>query len=235
MSASGAPERRLRNLTVQGWFRLVFTVLGLLVVVAVLAVVALTAQTRDISDELASSILPAQAQAYRLQGALVDQETGVRGYGITGDPRFLQPYTQRAIHRAGGRCGAAYRDRPQAAPGGRPGPGRAGRGRLADQLRPSADQPGAERAAQRQGPHAPGPEQELLRSSPGAVRGAEHPPRRGLARRPGFAGPGPQRPGCGLRGHPARVRARRGRPGRPAGPGRDPAPAPAPRRLGAGG
>ena len=93
MSASGAPERRLRNLTVQGWFRLVFTVLGLLVVVAVLAVVALTAQTRDISDELASSIQPAQAQAYRLQGALVDQETGVRGYGITGDPRFLQPYT----------------------------------------------------------------------------------------------------------------------------------------------
>ena len=93
MSASGAPERRLRSLTVQGWFRLVFTVLGLLVVAAVLAVVALTAQTRDISDELASSILPAQAQAYRLQGALVNQETGVRGYGITGDPRFLQPYT----------------------------------------------------------------------------------------------------------------------------------------------
>jgi signal transduction histidine kinase len=93
VSASGAPERRLRNLTVQGWFRLVFTVLGLLVVVAVLAVVALTAQTRDISDEQANSILPAQAQAYRLQGALVDQETGVRGYAITGDPRFLQPYT----------------------------------------------------------------------------------------------------------------------------------------------
>ena len=93
MSASGAPERRLRNLTVQGWFRLVFAVLAVLVVAAALAVVALTARTRDITDELASSILPAQAQAYRLQGALVDQETGVRGYGITGDPRFLQPYT----------------------------------------------------------------------------------------------------------------------------------------------
>jgi signal transduction histidine kinase len=92
VSASGAPERRLRELTVQGWFRLVFAVLGLLVVAAALAVVALTARTRDISNELAGSILPAQAQAYRLQGALVDQETGVRGYGITGDPRFLQPY-----------------------------------------------------------------------------------------------------------------------------------------------
>jgi signal transduction histidine kinase len=93
VSASGAPERRLRNLTVQGWFRLVFTVLGLLVVAAVLAVVALTARTRAISDEVMNSIQPAQAQAYRLQGALVDQETGVRGYAITGDPRFLQPYT----------------------------------------------------------------------------------------------------------------------------------------------
>jgi signal transduction histidine kinase len=93
VSASGAPGRRLRELSVQGWFRLVFIALGLLVVAAALVVVALTARTRDISDELANSILPAQAQAYRLQGALVDQETGVRGYGITGDPRFLQPYT----------------------------------------------------------------------------------------------------------------------------------------------
>ncbi len=97
------PERppRLRELTVQGWFRLVFAVLGLLVVVAALAVVALTARTRNISNELSGSILPAQAQAYRLQGALVDQETGVRGYGITADPRFLQPYTAgRATERA---------------------------------------------------------------------------------------------------------------------------------------
>ncbi len=97
------PERppRIRELTVQGWFRLVFAVLGLLVVVAALAVVALTARTRNISNELSGSILPAQAQAYRLQGALVDQETGVRGYGITADPRFLQPYTAgRATERA---------------------------------------------------------------------------------------------------------------------------------------
>ncbi len=95
MSASGAPERppRIRELSVQGWFRLVFGVLGLLVVLAALAVVALTGRTRSISNDLSDSILPAQAQAYRLQGGLVDQETGVRGYGITGDVRFLQPYT----------------------------------------------------------------------------------------------------------------------------------------------
>jgi signal transduction histidine kinase len=95
VSESGAPEgrRRFRELTVQGWFRLVFAVLALLVVLAAVLVVALTAETRGTSNELANSILPAQAQAYRLQGALVDQETGVRGYGLTGDAQFLQPYT----------------------------------------------------------------------------------------------------------------------------------------------
>ena len=95
MSASGAPQQRrlLRDLTVQGWFRLVFAALGLLVVVTAVLVAALTVQTRETSNELTGSILPAQAQAYRLQGALVDQETGVRGYGLTGDLRFLQPYT----------------------------------------------------------------------------------------------------------------------------------------------
>ena len=103
MSASGAPQRRrlLRELTVQGWFRMVFAVLGVLVVLAAVLVTALTVQTRETSNELANSILPAQAQAYRLQGALVNQETGVRGYGLTGDPRFLQPYTAgRAIEQA---------------------------------------------------------------------------------------------------------------------------------------
>ena len=95
MSESPAPQGRrgFRELTVQGWFRLVFALLGLLVVLAAVLVVALTVQTRGTSNELADSILPAQAQAYRLQGALVDQETGVRGYGLTGDAQFLQPYT----------------------------------------------------------------------------------------------------------------------------------------------
>jgi signal transduction histidine kinase len=95
VSASGVPRRRrlLRELTVQGWFRMVFAALGLLVVLAAVLVGALTVQTRETSSELTSSVLPAQAQAYRLQGALVDQETGVRGYGLTGDRRFLEPYT----------------------------------------------------------------------------------------------------------------------------------------------
>jgi signal transduction histidine kinase len=83
----------MAELGVQDWFRLVFGTLGVLAVLAGVLVAWLTVQTRGTSNELTNSILPAQAQAYRLQGALVDQETGVRGYGLTGDVRFLQPFT----------------------------------------------------------------------------------------------------------------------------------------------
>ena len=80
-------------LTMQGWFRVVFAVLAVLAVAAVVAVVSLLAAGRQASGDLENDILPAQAQAYRLQGALLDQETGVRGFGITGRRDFLQPYT----------------------------------------------------------------------------------------------------------------------------------------------
>lgn len=95
MSASGAAGRRPRvlELGVQDWFRLAFAAIVILAVLAAVLVAWLTAQTRGTTNELVNSVLPAQAQAYRLQGALVDQETGVRGYGLTGDVRFLQPYT----------------------------------------------------------------------------------------------------------------------------------------------
>jgi signal transduction histidine kinase len=99
---------RLTQLTAESWLRLTLVMLGALVVAAAVIVVVLLAQTRSSVNDLAGSIEPAQAQAYRLQGALVDQETGVRGYGITGDIRFLQPYTSgRAIEvSAAARLGA---------------------------------------------------------------------------------------------------------------------------------
>jgi signal transduction histidine kinase len=87
-------------LTVQGWFRVVFAVLAVLAVAAVVIVVSLLAAGRQASGDLENNILPAQAQAYRLQGALLDQETGVRGYAITGRKDFLQPYTAGLVTEA---------------------------------------------------------------------------------------------------------------------------------------
>ena len=94
-AGTGPPANgpRFPALTVQGWFALVFALLTVLVVAAAVVIFQLLAQGRSVSAELDGSVLPAQAQAYRLQGALLDQETGVRGFGITGQPSFLQPYT----------------------------------------------------------------------------------------------------------------------------------------------
>ena len=88
------PARRFRFplLTVPGFFRLVFAVVAVLVVAAAVIIGLLIARGRTAADQR-DEVTSAQAQAYRLQAALVDQEIGVRGYAITGDTQFLQPYT----------------------------------------------------------------------------------------------------------------------------------------------
>ena len=95
LSPDRPPGRRggFRGLTVQGWSRLAFGFFAILVLAAAVVTIQLIGHGRAVAGELESTVLPAQAQAYRLQGALVDQETGVRGYGITGRAPFLTPYT----------------------------------------------------------------------------------------------------------------------------------------------
>ncbi|MER5433516.1 CHASE3 domain-containing protein [Streptomyces sp. NPDC002588] len=66
----------------------------LLVVAGSLVGAGLLGRTADTSDQLADRVLPARTEAYRLQSALVNQETGVRGYAIAADPQFLEPYSQ---------------------------------------------------------------------------------------------------------------------------------------------
>ncbi|KUM84562.1 MULTISPECIES: sensor histidine kinase [Streptomyces] len=85
---------RGRRLTVQGWFYLLLAVMTLLVVVGSVVGATLLGRTADVSDQLLRRIQPAQTEAYRLQAALANQETGVRGYAIAADRQFLAPYTQ---------------------------------------------------------------------------------------------------------------------------------------------
>jgi signal transduction histidine kinase len=95
--SSAKPRQRAREfpvLTVQNWFRVVIVVMAVLLIGSAAIIAAAIAHSRTLTDHLQASILPAQTQAYRLQAALIDQETAVRGYGITADPQFLQPYTQ---------------------------------------------------------------------------------------------------------------------------------------------
>jgi CHASE3 domain sensor protein len=68
---------------------------------SVVAIGAITAYLLALSvGGLRATVVEADAlagEASRLRGALLDQETGLRGYELTGDDTFLQPY------RLGGR------------------------------------------------------------------------------------------------------------------------------------
>ncbi|GAA2277829.1 histidine kinase [Streptomyces ruber] len=97
--------RAWRRLTVQGWFQVVLALMVLMVVIGTVVGARLLGETADVTDRLTDRIQPARTEAYRLQAALVNQETGVRGYAIAADRQFLDPYTQgvedeaRAVRR----------------------------------------------------------------------------------------------------------------------------------------
>ncbi len=80
------------KLTVQGWQNLVLAVLGTAVLGCSIAATILVGQADQVSNQLRDGVQPARVAAYQLQAALRDQETAVRGYLLTADPRFLDPY-----------------------------------------------------------------------------------------------------------------------------------------------
>ncbi|MFT7837962.1 CHASE3 domain-containing protein [Saccharothrix sp. BKS2] len=85
---------RGRGLTVQAWFFLLLAVMCLLVLVGAVVGAEVLRHTARVSDQQLEGVLPARAEAYRLQNALVDQENGARGYAVTAEPQFLAPYTE---------------------------------------------------------------------------------------------------------------------------------------------
>ncbi|WP_067649511.1 sensor histidine kinase [Nocardia harenae] len=90
---SGAANGISGRLTVQTWFQLVLGAMVLIVLLGGAAGAQVIADTNNSTDRLLDRIQPAAAEAYLLQGALINQETGVRGFAIAADPQFLQPYT----------------------------------------------------------------------------------------------------------------------------------------------
>lgn len=80
------------RLTVQGWQNLVLTAMGVVVLVGFVAGGLLMYRTDQLSRDLIDNVQPARVQAYALQAGLRDQETAVRGYVITADSQFLDPY-----------------------------------------------------------------------------------------------------------------------------------------------
>ncbi|MEU1447865.1 ATP-binding protein [Streptomyces mirabilis] len=88
--------RRVARLTVQGWIHVVLAANVLLVIVFAVSGGVLQARADDRTDLLTDRIQPARATAYQLETSLVDQETGVRGYVLSRDAGFLDPYASGA-------------------------------------------------------------------------------------------------------------------------------------------
>ncbi|MFJ1758527.1 ATP-binding protein [Kitasatospora sp. NPDC088134] len=92
--ATTRPARSRAVWTTRRWLGTsVLASLAVLLVLGVLGGWAL-ARASDATDRLTGRTSPALISAVRLDAALVGQETGIRGYGLSGSPDFLAPYTQ---------------------------------------------------------------------------------------------------------------------------------------------
>ncbi|UYP18903.1 CHASE3 domain-containing protein [Rhodococcus sp. Z13] len=85
-------ERLAARLVVQSWFQVAFAVLAVFAVIGSIVGGVFIQRTVQITDEVTDRIQPAMTQAYRLQAALLGQQTAARGYALTGDTSFLEPY-----------------------------------------------------------------------------------------------------------------------------------------------
>ncbi|MFC4535737.1 sensor histidine kinase [Sphaerisporangium dianthi] len=77
----------------QAWFALVLVVMVIVLAGSALVASLVLRHTTEVSNRLSDEISPARIQAERIRTALVDQETGVRGFLLTGKEDFLGPYT----------------------------------------------------------------------------------------------------------------------------------------------
>ncbi|MCY0923909.1 CHASE3 domain-containing protein [Streptomyces sp. H27-G5] len=88
--------RRFSAWTTRRWLRV-----GVAVSLTVLTLLGVTGawvlgRTASLSDHLVNVRSPALSTSFRLESALLNQETGIRGYGLTGVSDFLAPY-QRGL------------------------------------------------------------------------------------------------------------------------------------------
>lgn len=91
-----ASDRRVPSL--QGWLTTVLAVLALMVVGTGALGAALLSHTTTAGNRLVDGILPAQRDALRLETALLDQETGVRGYLLAEERALLEPYERGLVN-----------------------------------------------------------------------------------------------------------------------------------------
>ncbi|MFJ3877070.1 ATP-binding protein [Streptomyces sp. NPDC090077] len=90
-----------RRPSLRGWLTTVLVTLALVVVGTGALGAALLSHTTTAGNRLVDGILPAQREALRLETALLDQETGIRGYLLADEPALLEPYQRGLANESG--------------------------------------------------------------------------------------------------------------------------------------
>jgi signal transduction histidine kinase len=80
------------TLSLRSRVRLVLTALAVPPVVAIAVALATEPATDAARRDVAERLAPAQLEVEQLRAAMIDQETGLRGYLLTGEDSFLAPY-----------------------------------------------------------------------------------------------------------------------------------------------
>ncbi|MFF4169538.1 ATP-binding protein [Streptomyces sp. NPDC001744] len=97
-------ERQPRTRGLSAWTTRRWLRVGTAISLAVLALLGATGawilvRTETLSEELVEVRSPALTTAIRLESAVLNQETGIRGYGLTGSPDFLTPYREGVVEQ----------------------------------------------------------------------------------------------------------------------------------------
>jgi signal transduction histidine kinase len=90
----GSSTPRIARFRASAWLELAAAVLGVVVAVCVILGVIAVRRTADVRSDLVDRLSPALTENLRLAGALLDEETGVHGYVLTGRQDFLEPYVR---------------------------------------------------------------------------------------------------------------------------------------------
>ncbi|WUT00634.1 CHASE3 domain-containing protein [Streptomyces sp. NBC_00708] len=88
------PDGTWARLSVQNWVHLILGAFVLVVCGCVVAGGLVLARISDRTTELVDRVQPARSASFQLQNALLNQETGVRGFALTGDTSFLEPFAE---------------------------------------------------------------------------------------------------------------------------------------------
>lgn len=93
MTTETAPEgSRGSRWSAQTWFNVVLLAMAVLLGVSAVVGATVLRNAAAASNRLIDHISAGRLEAERLQATLLDQETGMRGFVITGNEEFLQPY-----------------------------------------------------------------------------------------------------------------------------------------------